>query len=88
MRYRRNKWAVQLTYSGFFTGRAITPSDSADIPNGMIRGFYVAVAGDVKCTMGDGAVCTWPALSAGVPHPIQAKRIWSTGTTATGIVGG
>ena len=80
--------AYSTNASGFGTGLAITPDDNADIAGGSLRGFYVAVAGNVKVTMRDGSIVTWPALAAGAPHPIEAKRIWSTGTTATGIVGG
>lgn len=74
--------------SGFHGGFAVTPDDSNDIAGGQVAGFYVGVAGDVKCTMADGSVVTWPALAAGVPHPIHAVRIWNTSTTATGIVAG
>jgi hypothetical protein len=73
---------------GFISGQAITPSDTTDVTGGILRGFYVGVAGDVAVIMADGSAVTWPALSAGVPHPIQVKRIKATGTTATGIVGG
>jgi hypothetical protein len=74
--------------SGFRNGFAVTPSDSLDLVGGAVAGFYVAVAGDVKCSMVDGPPVVWPALAAGVPHPIQASRIWLNGTTATGIVAG
>lgn len=73
---------------GFISGKAITPSDTVDITGGILRGFYVGVSGDVAVIMADGSTVTWPALAAGVPHPIQVKRILATGTTATGIVGG
>jgi hypothetical protein len=73
---------------GFQSIQAITPSDTLDVPGGSIRGFYVGVAGDVAVIMPDGSTGTWPALAAGIAHPIQASRIKLTGTTATGIVGG
>lgn len=73
---------------GFIGGQAITTSDGTDIPGGAVRGFVVGVAGDVKVTMVNGDVVTWPALVAGIPHAIQCTRIWATGTTATGIVAG
>jgi hypothetical protein len=62
-------------------------SDTVDLES-PVRGLMVEVSGDVKVKGWDDSVCTWPALAAGVMHPICAKRIYSTGTTATGIVGG
>lgn len=66
-------------------GQSVTPSDTDDLPFAC-RGICVGVAGDVKVTHWDGDVVTWPALVAGVIHPIAARRIWDTGTTATTIV--
>lgn len=66
---------------------AVTPSDSADIPGGALRGFTVAVGGDVAVVMADGSTGTLPSLSEGVQHAYQVTRILATGTTATGIIG-
>lgn len=66
---------------------AITPSDSADVPGGYIRGFIVTVAGDVAVNMADGSTGTLPDCAVGVQHVYQISRILSTGTTATGIIG-
>lgn len=74
--------------NGFVNGFAVTPHDTNPLAGGSVAGFYVGVTGDVKVTMIDGTTPTWPALAAGVPHPIQCTHIWSTGTTATGIVAG
>lgn len=74
--------------SGFYSAVAITPDDSNDITGGMIRGFTVGVTGNVKVTMGDDTVVTWPARQAGIDYACQCKRIWASGTTATGIIGG
>lgn len=73
---------------GYRSILAITPNDSADIPGGQIRGFSVAVAGDVAVIMADDSTGVWPARQPGVDYACQAKRILSTGTTATGIVAG
>lgn len=69
-------------YGGF----AVTPNDSTDlaVPT---RGLYVGAAGDVKVTMISGETVTFVGLSAGIIHPICARRVWSTATTATSIVG-
>lgn len=64
---------------------AVTPHDTNELTY-ITRGILVAVAGTVKITSvaGDEVTVT---LAAGIIHPIRAKIIWSTGTSATGIVG-
>lgn len=68
-------------------GASVTPSDTATltIPS---RCICVGVAGNVRVDMVDGSTVTWPALAAGVLHPIRARRIYASGTTATTIVVG
>jgi hypothetical protein len=63
----------------------ITPNDSTVFSP--TRGIYVAVTGDVKVDMSDGATVTFTGLSSGSVHPIAARKVYATGTTATGIVG-
>ncbi len=63
---------------------AVTPNDGADLA-WTTRAIAVSNTGTVRLTTvsGDeGQVF----VAAGVPFPIRARRIWSTGTTATGIV--
>jgi hypothetical protein len=67
---------------------SVTPSDSDDIHNTYGRGLYVGVSGDVKVTMDNGDIVTWGSLAAGIVHPFYVKRVWSTGTTATGVLVG
>ena len=64
----------------------ITPSDSTDITGGTIYSLYVTVAGDVKFTGVDGTTDTW-TVPANYLIPIAMDRVWSTGTTATGLHG-
>lgn len=64
---------------------AITPSDTDELAQ-VTRGVYVAVSGTLKVDMVDSGTVTFTALSAGVIHPIRCKKIYSTGTAATGIV--
>ena len=64
--------------------RAVTGSDTVDLPGGPCRGFHVNVAGAVKFTDLTGNAVTMTVV-AGTPLPYAASRIWSTGTTATGI---
>jgi len=72
---------------GFSGGRSWTPSDEV-LPK-RLRGFQVAVAGDVEIEYENGDVVVWPACAAGVPHAHAGMvRITSGNTTATGIVVG
>lgn len=63
---------------------AVTPSDSADLPNGVTRAIMVNESGDVAVQYRNGASDTL-TLFSGTVYPIRAARILSTGTTATGI---
>ena len=65
-----------------------SPSDTVDLEN-FTRGIYVGGSGNVKVTMAgtEGDIdLTFVGLAAGIIHPIIAKRIWFTGTTATNII--
>lgn len=64
---------------------SITPNDSTDLAE-VTLSLYVSVAGAVKVTMNDGSVVTYANLTAG-RHPLRVKRVWATGTAATGLVG-
>jgi hypothetical protein len=64
---------------------AITPNDSTDLAE-ITLSLYVSVAGALKVTMYDGSVVTYPTMVVG-RHPLRVKRVWSTGTLATGLVG-
>jgi hypothetical protein len=65
---------------------AITKNDNANLAQST-RGIYVGAAGDLKIDTTNGDTVTLVGLAAGVVHPIAAKKVYSTGTTATGIVG-
>jgi len=63
---------------------AVTPSDATIIP--ATRGIYIGVAGDVYIDgAGYGTNVKMTAAVAG-EHAWQVTRVYSTGTTATGIV--
>lgn len=64
---------------------AVTPADGADLPNGVARSLFVGEAGTVAILDAHGA----PAVLRSVAHqyhPVQARRVFATGTTAAGIV--
>lgn len=66
---------------------AVTPSDSADIPNIPAQGasIYVGVSGDVKVDMARGGTVTFVAHPVGT-LPLLVRRVYATGTAATSIV--
>jgi len=63
---------------------AVTPSDTVDLPSAS-RALNVAVEGTVRVTTVSGTTGT-VFVSAGGAFPIRCRRIWATGTSATGIV--
>lgn len=74
-----------LVLSSPITGAfAVTPNDSTDLAE-LSLNLYVGTAGAAKLTMLDGSVVTYANLAAG-RHPLRVKRVWATGTTATGII--
>ena len=73
------------TDSGFLVN--ITPSDSADLTDAL-RMLIVGVGGDVKITdTRDVTDVTDVFTLESGNYPIRVKRVWATGTTATGLVG-
>lgn len=63
---------------------AVVPSDTEDLTL-VSRGLNVATSGTVRVTTVSDETAT-VFLAAGSAFPIRVKRIWATGTTATGIV--
>lgn len=65
---------------------AIAPSDVVDLAQPV--SVYVGGGGAVKVTpAGSAAPVTFSGLGAGQIVPVQAVRVWATGTTATGLIG-
>ncbi len=68
------------------TGAAVTNNHDVNfLTNGTCRSLYVGVTGDVKVTMANGDVVTFTNLPVGVV-PISCQQVFSTGTTASGLV--
>jgi len=70
---------------------AVTPNDSADLPN-PIKAFFVGVGGNIEIVpYGDGGVSAQAAITiaviANTVYPIMVRRVRAAGTTASGIVG-
>jgi len=70
---------------------AITPSDSDDLDatvgGSATRGVWVGGAGNLNVDMASGPTVLFSGVAAGTLLPIRVKRVRSTSTTATNIVG-
>jgi hypothetical protein len=72
----------------------ITPSDTTDLTlsGGTIVPYetgaciFIGTGGNLKVTMLGGQTVTYLNLSSGSFLPIQVKRVWATGTTATNLL--
>ena len=64
----------------------ITPDDSTDLAE-VTRGLRVNVSGNVKLMPAAQDTPVTVYMLAGVDYPYMVNRVYSTGTTATGIVG-
>lgn len=64
----------------------ITPSNTTDLTV-YARGIYVGVGGHITVDMTDsGTNIQFLSVPQGTILPIQVKRVYSTGTTATNLV--
>jgi hypothetical protein len=63
----------------------VTPSDVADLPDGLTRGLFVGVAGTFAAVDLYGNEVVFASAEAQY-HPIRVRRIRATGTTASSII--
>lgn len=63
---------------------AVTTHDTNAIPT--TTALYIGGAGGVKVDLSSGATVTFASVPAGTVLPIQAVRVYATGTAATNIV--
>ncbi len=64
---------------------AITPDDTKDLTQ-ITTALNAATPGTVRVTTLDGTTEEL-SIQPGLAFPVQVKRVWQTGTTATGIKG-
>lgn len=62
-------------------------SDVADLATSFTRAIYTGSGGNIKVTMVGGETVTLVSVGAGSLLPIAIRRLWSTGTSATDVVG-
>jgi hypothetical protein len=67
-----------------YVAAAVTPHNTNDIIE--TYSLYIGGAGALKVDMSDGSTQTFTAVAAGSVVPIAVTRVYSTGTTATGII--
>lgn len=65
---------------------AITGNDSTDLTV-YPRAIYVGGAGNVKVITLGGDTVTFSGVLAGTVLPVRVKRVFSTDTTATNLIG-
>ena len=65
---------------------AITPNDSVDLTEA-VRAVYIGSDGNITLSTLKSTNVTLTGVKAGSILPIQATRVYATGTTATGLVG-
>ena len=78
-------WPIGISQLAY----AVSPSDSADLPNGACRYIYVGGTGDISVIMGEDITNTpvvFKAVPVGTLLAIQASRVRATLTTATNLV--
>jgi len=63
----------------------ILPDDGQDLPH-VTTGLNVHTPGKVRVTTEDGSI-TDVTIHPGHSFPIRVRRVWQTGTTATGLRG-
>lgn len=66
--------------------KTVTPNNSTDLPDGVCRGLYCTVAGDVNVDTYGGTTQVIPLQKYQV-LPLRVKRVRSTSTTATVLAG-
>lgn len=68
---------------------AITPSDAVDLEK-TTRGIWLGTAGNIKVIMADDTeadAVTFQNVQDGTFLPFRIRRVYSTGTNVTGIIG-
>lgn len=68
----------------FSSAVAVTPSDTADQ---FYDSLFVGGAGNVSVVTAAGQTVTLTGVAAGTRLPLRVRKVRSTGTTATGVVG-
>lgn len=80
--FQHHQTHLTAPYEGGFD---VTPNDSTDLAT-WARGLWIDGAGTIKVTMANDTAVTLTIPAAGFElKGYRIRRVWSTGTTATGI---
>ena len=74
---------------GSKTAFSVTPDDNTEL-SGDARALYIGGAGNIKLQLRDmasGSVVIFQGVPAGALLPVLPRRVYSTDTTATNIIG-
>lgn len=66
---------------------ALAQSDTVADINGPFDAIFTGSGGNIKITNMAGQSVVLAGAAPGVVLPVNATRVWSTGTVATGVVG-
>lgn len=75
-----------LRERSYTVARAVTPSDTVDFLDGPCDALWSGTTGTIAIVGHDGSVGSFAAINDSGVIAVKAKRINTTGTTATGIV--
>jgi hypothetical protein len=64
---------------------AVTPDDTADLPDGIARGLFVGGGGAVTVMVSSGRTVTLRSADSQY-HPVKVRRVLLTGTEAIEII--
>jgi hypothetical protein len=82
-----SRYETKLESPGF-DAFSVTKSDEDDLDT-VTRGLYIGTEGDgtLKVTMASGSIITFAGIKAGAVYPFRVKKVFSTGTGVSNIVG-
>lgn len=65
--------------------QSVTPADGSDLSK-IAMALYVGTGGNIQVTTAGGTTLTFTNVQGGSYLNVQVKRVWSTSTTASGII--
>ena len=90
---QRQMWEEHIEHLspiiGYRSMLAVSPDDSNDLSKGVCRAIYATAAGNINIVAADDDPSLGAQVikfAAGEIKTIHARRIYSTSTTATGII--
>lgn len=81
------KWSASNITSPGYSFSAITPSDTIDESKGPFKAIYVGSSGDIAIVGIDNVAVTFAGALVGSILPMIGRRVNSTNTTASSLVG-